>query len=323
MDYITWFDEAPEPGLLDAGGKGASLCKLIRGGFSVPGGFIIRSGMFERFMQENGLREKALEMAGGIDFDNYSELVATSQEIRDMITGTSMPPEFDAMIRESYLKLGGDGTPLIEDHPVAVRSSGTAEDLDEASFAGQQDTFLYVTGASDVSRYVKECWASLYNDRALFYRKSKSFDEATISIAVVIQRMIAAEKAGVMFTVEPITQNRGVCLIEGTWGLGEAIVSGSVTPDSYTVDKTGKLLDVFISEKEIMVVRKAGGKGVEELDVPEEKRELQVLDETEIKNLADMAVRLEEFFGKPQDVEWAIVGKELYLLQSRPITTLN
>jgi len=273
-------------------------------------------------MQENGLRESALELVAGIDFDNYSELVETSQEIRDMITGTPMPPEFDAMIRESYLKLGGDITP-IEDHPVAVRSSGTAEDLDEASFAGQQDTFLYVAGADDVSRYVKECWASLYNDRALFYRKTKSFDETKISIAVVVQRMIAAEKSGVMFTVEPISQNRGLCLVEGTWGLGEALVSGSVTPDSYTVEKTGRLLESYISEKEIMVVRKAGGKGVEELEVPEEKREMQVLDETEIRNLADMAVRLEEFFGKPQDVEWAIVGNELYLLQSRPITTLN
>lgn len=317
MDYIAWLDEIPESGLLRrAGGKGASLSKLIGGGFNVPGGFVVCSEMFDSFMTESGLRERVLEMAGGIDFDNYSELVRVSEEIRRMITGTPTPAEFDALIRESYLILGGDS-------PVAVRSSGTAEDLDEASFAGQQDTFLYVTGAGDVSRYVKECWASLYNDRALFYRKQKSFEEDKISIAVVVQRMIAADKAGVMFTVEPISQNRGLCLIEGSWGLGEAIVSGSVTPDSYTVEKTGKLLDSYISEKEIMVARRADGKGVEELEVPEDKREARVLSDCEIERLACLAVALEDFFGKPQDVEWAIEADDLYLLQSRPITTLN
>ena len=317
MDYIAWLDEIPESGLLRrAGGKGASLSKLIGGGFNVPGGFVVCSEMFDSFMTESGLRERVLEMAGGIDFENYSELVRVSEEIRRMITGTPTPAEFDALIRESYLKLGGDS-------PVAVRSSGTAEDLDDASFAGQQDTFLYVTGAGDVSRYVKECWASLYNDRALFYRKQKSFEEDKISIAVVVQRMIAADKAGVMFTVEPISQNRGLCLIEGSWGLGEAIVSGSVTPDSYTVEKTGKLLDSYISEKEIMVARRADGKGVEELEVPEDKREARVLSVNEIKQLAGLAVALEDFFGKPQDVEWAIEADDLFLLQSRPITTLN
>jgi len=171
-------------------------------------------------------------------------------------------------------------------------------------------------------RYVRECWASLYTDRAIFYRRANSFSENDISIAVVVQHMVAADKAGVMFTVNPITKDRDTCMIEGSWGLGEAVVSGVVTPDNYSVDKKGKLLEAYISEKEIMIVRKAEGSGVEEQEVPEDKREAQVLSENELRNLAALAVELENYFGAPQDVEWAIEKGKLYLLQSRPITTL-
>ena len=325
MKYLAWFDEIPDEKLtLSAGGKGASLCKLYRGELPVPNGFIVRAEMFDDFMTASNLRDRVLEKINGINFANYSDLVKKSQEIQEMIIQATMPDNFSSAIREYYLKLG-DGLDIAkkENHPVAVRSSGTAEDLDDASFAGQMETFLYVMGSGDVARYVKECWASLYTDRALFYRKEKSFDEHGISIAVVVQRMVAADKAGVMFTVNPVTQERETCLIEGSWGLGEAVVSGLVTPDSYTVDKSGKLLDAFISEKETMVARKTGEPGVEETEVPEDKREMQVLNDRELKELVCLAVQLEAYFGKPQDVEWAIDGDNLYLLQSRPITTLS
>jgi len=325
MRYLAWFTEIPDEELaLSAGGKGASLCRLTRGGLPVPGGFIVCADMFNFFMRESGLRDRVLVKIDGINFDSNTDLVETSREIREMIVSTPMPKELDLAIREYYLKLGEELDPSErENHPVAVRSSGTAEDLDDASFAGQQETFLYVMGVDDAVRYIKECWASLYNDRAIFYRRERSFDEREISIAVVVQHMVAAIKAGVMFTANPITQQRDIYLIEGSWGLGEAIVSGIVTPDSYTVDKTGKLLDVFVSEKETMVARKIGEPGVEEREVPEERRNAQVLDENEIKELAELAVKLENYFGKSQDVEWAIEAGRLYLLQSRPITTLK
>jgi len=332
MDYLAWFDEIPENELaLTAGGKGASLCRLTRGKLPVPEGFIVGAGMFDFFLRSSGLRDKVLGKIDETDIDNYSDLMAKSQEIREMITSEPMPDEMSVLIGKYYLMLGGgacsgggggSGPGEGADHPVAVRSSGTAEDLDDASFAGQMETFLYVRGVSDVVRYVRECWASLYTDRAIFYRRANSFSENDISIAVVVQHMVAADKAGVMFTVNPITKDRDICMIEGSWGLGEAVVSGVVTPDNYSVDKKGKLIDAYISEKEIMIVRKTEGSGVEEQEVPEDKREAQVLGENELKQLAALAVELENYFGAPQDVEWAIENGKLYLLQSRPITTL-
>ena len=324
MKYVAWFEEIPESELaLSAGGKGASLCKLTRAKLPVPEGFIVRAEMFDLFMRQGALRDKVLEKIDEIDFESYTDLIEKSQEIREMIIAAPKPDEMCSAISEYYLKLGDESySDKGGNHPVAVRSSSTAEDLVNASFAGQMETFLYVLGADDVVRYVKECWASLYTDRAIYYRKENSFDESKISIAVVVQRMVASDKAGVIFTANPITKDRHTCMIEGTWGLGEAVVSGVVTPDNYTVDKAGKLLDSFISEKEIMIVRKTCGSGVEEQDVPMEKREVPVLSEDELRELVGLAVQLENYFGNPQDVEWAIEKGKLYLLQSRPITTL-
>ena len=324
MRYLAWFNEIPDEELaLTAGGKGAGLCRMARAEFPVPNGFIVCSEMFDVFIRANDLKEKVLSVIDTIDFDKTSDLVSKAESIRNLIISAPMPFEMSKMIGEFYLKLGEELEPEEKlNHPVAVRSSGTAEDLVDASFAGQQETFLYVMGIDDVTRYIKECWASLYNDRAIFYRREKRFNESEISIAVVVQRMVASIKSGVMFTANPITNDRNVCLIEGAWGLGEAIVSGIVTPDSYSVDKNGNILDVFIACKDTMVTRKIGEPGVEECEVPEERQEIQVLDDTEIKDLTGLAVKLETFFGKPQDVEWAIDAGQLYLLQSRPITTM-
>ena len=195
---------------------------------------------------------------------------------------------------------------------MAVRSSSTAEDLAEASFAGQQETFLYVSNEQDMIDKVKECWASLYNARAIFYRREKGFAEKDVRIAVVIQRMIDAEKAGVMFTVNPVTKDDGLVIIEAVWGLGESAVSGLVTPDSYTVRKdTFEVEREYISIKEVMIVESDSKRGVQEKRVPPGQMGKKVLTNQEIRTLVEYGIKLEVCFGSPQDVEWAVKRGDL------------
>ena len=317
MGYLSWFDEIPDEELaLSAGGKGASLCRMFRAGLRVPEGFIVQSEMFNEFMQKSGMREYALAEIEKIDFGSNADLIEKSARIRETICNALMPEDMAEDLKKYYSKFNNG--------PVAVRSSGTAEDLDDASFAGQQETYLFVIGEDDLIKYVKECWASLYNDRAIFYRREKGFSEEEVSIAVVVQKMVNATKAGVMFTQNPVTGDADVCMIEAAWGLGEAVVSGIVTPDNLWINKkTLEVVTEYISEKETMVVRLSEKGGTKEIDVPAELREAPVLTEQNIKDLVDVANRIEEFYGKPEDVEWAFEEDEtLYMLQSRPITTL-
>ena len=235
--YLAWFDEIPDEELAHAaGGKGASLCRMSRAGLPVPKGFIVRSEMFNAFMEANGLWDYVFEKLDTIDFSSDASLISVAAEIRERIINSPVPQEMAEDIVRFYSQVGDAR------QPVAVRSSGTAEDLDDASFAGQQETFLFVIGNDDVVKYIKECWASLYNDRAIFYRREKHFDERSISIAVVVQCMVNAQKAGVMFTSNPITNDYDTVVLEAAWGLGEAIVSGIVTPDNLWINKhTGEV----------------------------------------------------------------------------------
>ena len=317
--YLAWFDEIPDGELaMAAGGKGASLCRMSRAGLPVPEGFIVRSEMFNAFMEANGLWDYVFEKLGTIDFSSDASLIAVSAEIRRRIIDCPVPQDMSKDIVKHYSKIGSGR------EPVAVRSSGTAEDLDDASFAGQQETFLFVIGNDDVVKFIKECWASLYNDRAIFYRREKKFDERSISIAVVVQRMVSAQKAGVMFTSNPITNDYNTVVLEAAWGLGEAIVSGIVTPDNLWIDKrTGEVTTEYISEKETMVVRLSERGGTKEEPVPEELREAPVLTDAERNRLVELARKIEDFYKKPEDIEWAIVDGQVYLLQSRPITTMK
>ncbi|WP_300602768.1 PEP/pyruvate-binding domain-containing protein [uncultured Oscillibacter sp.] len=317
--YLAWFDEIPDGELaMAAGGKGASLCRMSRAGLPVPEGFIVRSEMFNAFMEANGLWDYVFEKLGTIDFSSDASLIAVSAEIRRRIIDCPVPQDMAEDIVKHYSKIGSGR------EPVAVRSSGTAEDLDDASFAGQQETFLFVIGNDDVVKFIKECWASLYNDRAIFYRREKKFDERSISIAVVVQRMVSAQKAGVMFTSNPITNDYNTVVLEAAWGLGEAIVSGIVTPDNLWIDKrTGEVTTEYISEKETMVVRLSERGGTKEEPVPEELREAPVLTDAERNRLVELARKIEDFYKKPEDIEWAIVDGQVYLLQSRPITTMK
>lgn len=316
MEHVAWFDVIPDEELaLSAGGKGASLCRMYRAGLNVPEGFIVRAETFTKFMVGTGLRDKILSMIEEIDFQKTSELIDKSKEIRDLIVETEMPEDIASELKEYYAEFNNG--------PVAVRSSGTAEDLDDASFAGQQETYLFVIGEEDLIRFVKECWASLYNDRAIFYRREKGFKESDVSIAVVVQKMVNADKAGVLFTVNPVTKNPDEIMLEAAWGLGEAVVSGVVTPDNLWINKkTGEVTTEYISEKETMVIRASERGGSKEVEVPEELREAPVLTKEEQRALIDVANKIEAFYGKPEDVEWAIENGRLYMLQSRPITTL-
>ena len=316
MEHVAWFDVIPDEELaLSAGGKGASLCRMFRAGLNVPEGFIVKAETFSNFMTRTGLRDKVLAMIDEINIDVTSELIEKSENIRNLIIETDMPDDIAAELKEYYKPF--------DNGPVAVRSSGTAEDLDDASFAGQQETFLFVIGEEDLLKYVKECWASLFNDRAIFYRKEKGFKESEVSIAVVVQKMVNAEKAGVMFTVNPVTKDPDEIMLEAAWGLGEAVVSGMVTPDNLWINKkTGEVTTEYISEKETMVIRASERGGSKEVEVPEELREAPVLSREEQLALVDVANKIEAFYGKPEDVEWAFEGGKLYMLQSRPITTL-
>ena len=311
------FDD-PEGVMIEyTGGKGASLSKMHQSKLPVPNGFVISAPFFNKYLEKTGLMEKIIAKIDTIDFDNFSAIEDISAEIRKMIVDEPFPKDIEEEIACCYAELGE------EIQAVAVRSSGTAEDLDDASFAGQQETFLYVLGQEDVLEKIRECWASLYNGRAIFYRREKGFSEKQVSIAVVVQKMVNSEKSGVMFTVNPITKDHSAVLVEGAWGLGEGVVSGIVTPDNYVIDKnTDKAIETYVSEKETMVVRDPSMRGSVEQDVPDDLKEARVLSDDELAELSIMAKRIEAFFGKPQDIEWAIEKQQLYLLQSRPITTL-
>lgn len=311
---VVWLEDISKEDIAIAGGKGANLGELTRAGFKVPEGFVVTAQAYSRFMQDSGLAQRVLEILSMTDVDNTDELKRASKEIRSLIESIEIPQDIKQEIVESYTKLGSDF--------VAVRSSATAEDLPDASFAGQQDTFLNVKGEEELIKYVRKCWSSLFTPRAIFYREKRNFDHSKVSIAVVVQRMVNAEKAGVMFSIHPATGEKDKIVIEAAWGLGEGVVSGAVTPDHYVVSKTGEILQVDIARKDVMFVRDPKtGKTVKK-EVPPEKREARVLTDDEILKLTEIAKKVDEHYDKPQDMEWAIEKGEIYMLQARPVTVI-
>jgi len=250
MKYVEFFEELNREDVAIAGGKGANLGELTQVGIPVPPGFVITSRTYNQFIKETGIFDEIMDILDATDVNNNQELQQAAKDIKKIINETEIPDEIKIVIIEAYnalcRKIGK------ENAFVAVRSSATAEDLPEASFAGQQDTYLNVKGEADLLKYVRKCWASLFGARAIFYREENNFDHSKVYIAVVVQEMVEAEKAGVMFTVHPSTGEEKI-LIETAWGLGEAVVSGTVTPDTIWVDKaTGEILDYQVSEKNIM-----------------------------------------------------------------------
>ncbi len=314
---VLWFADLSKNDVTIAGGKGANLGELVRAGLPIPPGFVIPSETFNKFLKKSSLSKKIKKILKETDVDNSKELQRSSKRIRELIRKAEVPEDIKKDILENYKRLcNSEGDMGL----VAIRSSATAEDLPGASFAGQQDTFLNI-GEDEVVEKVKECWSSLYTPRAIFYREKKGFEHEKVSIAVVVQKMVDSDKSGVMFTVHPATGEKNKMIIEAAWGLGEGVVSGAVTPDHYVVAKdTGELLDKEIARKEIMFVRNSQTGGTVKKQVPEDMAEKQVLEDGEIKRLAQLGKLVEEHYEFPQDIEWAIDDGELYLLQSRPIT---
>lgn len=312
---IVWFKEIGKEDIGIAGGKGANLGEISRAGLPVPPGFVITSEAYNGFLKESKIDGQITDILKNTDVDNSSELQKASVEIRKIIRGAKMSRELRDKILKHYKELSSGKAEF-----VAVRSSATAEDLPGASFAGQQETFLNVIGSEVVDK-VQECWSSLFTPRAIFYREKQGFEHSKVSIAVVVQKMVNADKAGVMFTVHPATGERDKLVIEAGWGLGEGVVSGTVTPDHYVVDKkTGKLIDQEITKKEIMFVKdERTGKTVKK-NVPAEKVKAQILSEDEIRKITGLGRKVEGHYNFPQDIEWAIEEKNIFLLQSRPIT---
>ena len=318
--YVQKFEDLNKSDIAIAGGKGANLGELTQAGIPVPPGFVVTAETYQKFMEDTGINDKVLDILDKIDINDTKALQAAAEEIKAIIVETPIPEDMIMFIKEAYNQLcqrvGEDDT------DVAIRSSATAEDLPEASFAGQQDTFLHVSGDEEVIEYVRKCWASLFEARAIFYREENNFEHSKVLIAVVVQKMAVADKAGVMFTVNPSTGEE-IALIEGSWGLGEAVVSGDVTPDNYQVDKANnEIINVTISDKKVMYTNDESGTSIK-VDVPEKLRMERVLSDEELIELTEMGKRVQAHYGEPMDTEWAFERDNLFLLQARPITTLG
>jgi len=315
---IAWFEDIGKDDGSTAGGKGANLGELIRAGLQVPEGYVVTAGAYQKFMEESGLADRIMEILSMTDVDDNDELTEASEKIRSLIHEVNVPEDLKKDIVEGYKKLSGD-----HEATVAVRSSATAEDLPGASFAGQQDTFLNIRGGEEVVFHVRKCWSSLFTPRAIFYRDKKDFDHRKVRIAVVVQKMVNAEKAGVMFSVHPATGENDRMVVEAAWGLGEGVVSGSVTPDHYVIDKGSyKALLAEVAQKDTMFVRDEESGETVKREVPEDQAKARVLSEEELREIGQLGKKVEEHYGSPQDMEWAIEGGKLYLLQSRPVTVL-
>lgn len=328
--FIRLFSEISKNDAHIAGGKGASLGEMTQAGIPVPPGFVLVADAFDRFLAETDLTQEIMAAMKKVNYKDIASVERASVMIRDLIHDARMPKDLQTEILDAYetLTVGGPtsaagatrgrtSSPL-----VAVRSSATAEDSSQASWAGELETYLNTTEKTLLGN-VKKCWSSLFTPRAIVYRNEKGMRTSHVSVAVVIQAMIQSEIAGVLFTVHPVTQDYDQLIIEAAWGLGEALVSGQVTPDSYVIDKRDwSLLDVNVATQERMIARKSATGGVAWTPVPAARQAKQKLSGKEIVVLAQMGQKIEKHYGKPQDIEWALAKGKLYITQSRPITTL-
>lgn len=301
------------------GGKGANLGEMTKAGFPVPPGFVVTSASYWKFLKDNHLRTKFSDLLNALDVRRSDELARVSRQIKDMITKSPIPEEISLNIIKAYLALGNNAL-------VAVRSSATAEDLPDASFAGQQDSFLNVVGESNVVDYVRKAWASLFNPRAIFYRVQKNFDHFKVGIAVPVQKMIQSESSGVMFTINPVSQDKSSVVVEAIFGLGEMIVQGSVTPDHYEVLKRNlEIVKKSVNRQTKIMVKTIKDHAAENevRSLPSHKQSAQKLPDKYIVEVAKLGMELYQHYFFPQDVEWALEKGKVYIIQTRPITTLD
>ncbi len=314
MKDILWFKDIGKNDVGVVGGKGANLGELFNNNIPVPNGFCVTAQTYEKFIKSVGIKDEINFILAKLNIEDTKQLDRASKKIQKLILAKEIPADIKDEVSAAYNVLLEEGFEF-----VAVRSSATAEDLPEASFAGQQDTYLNVRSVENVIRDVQRCWASLFTPRAIFYREKNNFEHEDVLIAVVIQVMVDADKAGVMFTVNPVTNNREEMVIEGVYGLGESLVSGSITPDSYMVDKkNGVSNQKHINNQEWGLFKKDGK--TEKVDIFHGEEE--VLNPEEIMELTSIGRLIEDHYDFPQDIEWAFKDK-IYILQSRPITTLK
>ncbi|BCX14873.1 MAG: phosphoenolpyruvate synthase [Patescibacteria group bacterium] len=315
---VSFFKDLDKTSVDLVGGKGANLGEMTKIGLPVPPGFAITSNAYDIFLKENDLENKIYSILSSLDVSDPAQLQQASKTIQKMIINSNIPELLVKEIVDSYLKLSG----LLKKALVAVRSSATAEDMPSTSFAGQQATLLNIKGENNLLQAVKECWASLFTARSIFYRVQNKIPHKKVKIAVIVQKMIQSEVSGVMFTVDPVSGEKDRIIIEAVWGLGEMIVQGSVTPDRYVVQKdTFDILSKEISEQHIQLIREGGQ--TKESKVSKKKQSLQKISDEDIRFLAKIAQKLQEHYYFPQDSEWAKDKTGIYIVQTRPITTLG
>ncbi len=313
--FVVWFSDVDREDIASVGGKGANLGEMTKARFPVPPGFIVTADSYYQFLEENKLQDKIRDILDNLDVSKSATLDKVAEKIQHLITHSSFPKAIAHEIIAAYFKLGKGSNQL-----VAVRSSATAEDLPTASFAGQQATFLDVQGEANLIEKVRESWASLFTARAIFYRATQKFDHFKVGIAVPVQKMVASRSSGIMFTIDPVTNDKGKIVIEAIFGLGELIVQGAVTPDHYEVNKqSGEITVKQVEKQEKMMVRNT--KGTKIVPVDTKDRPKQKITDQEIHAIANLGKKLEQHYYFPQDAEWAIEDGKVYVVQTRPVTT--
>ena len=320
--YTLFFEEYSPDQQPRLGGKSASLGSMIQAGLPVPPGFAVTTDAYDTLRSHPDLRAGVHAHLDDLDHSDTTALTEATREVRKLIEEVPLPTEIAAAITRCYESLCEqcDDDAL----PVAVRSSGTAEDMPDASFAGLQDTYLWICGADQVLEHVKRCWSSIFTDRAVSYRRQRGYDHRVIDMGVAVQKMVRPQAAGVAFTLNPADGDRSQVAIDASWGFGEAVVSGEVTPDNYLVDKViYEIVSRKVSDKRLEY--RLNGNGIEVAEVDEDRACQPCLDDEHIRAVARMARRAEKHYGSPQDIEWAIdadlpEGDDVVLLQSRPET---
>ena len=324
MDYILDFEKLDKNSIPIVGGKNASLGEMIKTGIRVPPGFAVTTDSYLLFITKAGIKDKIIDIVSDLNPDDVEVLNKVSADVQELIKKTTIPEVVKKAITDGYARLCEKCA--VESIPVAVRSSATAEDLPTASFAGQQDTYLWIQGANQVITKVQNCWASLYTPRAIAYRNKNEFPHEKVLISVGVQKMVNSKAAGVMFTLNPTDGDISRVVIEGSWGLGETVVSGSVNPDKFVVDKV--MLEInerTISTKHIECIYDLEKGETVDADVAEERQCTCCLADDEIKALVRAAKNIENHYDRPMDIEWAIdkdisFPENLFIVQARPET---
>ena len=323
MPYTLWFNKAGKEAIGLVGGKNASLGEMIKADIPVPPGFSVTTEAYDEFLSGSGMKEKIENLLSKIDVQDVVSLDHASKIIRELMAEAPFSRRIEEEISSNYQALAQVCD--VRDIPVAVRSSATAEDLPGASFAGQQDTFLWVRGCDEVLEKIKLCMSSLFTPRAISYRMKMGFPHEKVLISAGVQKMVDARAAGVMFTLNPTNGDPSKVVIEGNWGLGETVVSGICNPDKFVVDKVTMDIEGKVSLKECECIYDPVRGGVIHVDTPPERREIPCIEDAEILELARYAKRVEGYYGCPQDIEWAIDRQKpfplnIFMVQSRPET---